>query len=380
MKAIIKRSDLQGALKSALALHGEDANLFEPSNYIALRKTGNTELTVDLNDATSQMAVRFPAEFTDWPIGEGVCVPKKTGLGFLQYGDSELLTVQPLKNEVELCAGKSRMVVKTIPMDGFSILESIPNDRFIEVPCSDLQATLAFTVGCFATAAKGSTTVHLMTDDEGANQVVCCDGMRFSHAYLSNAQPSIDGGARFNHCVVLRMAQFLSKFLKEIDSQSVRLHGDDLSLYFLSESWAFRTQLFSSPTPPWKSLVHAAGSPYFTADIKAFDNAANAANAIYETKNGTTNRVLLSSDQNQVEYSSGSERGVVKGAFEASTNTAHKTLLSRAFIHDGLTGFKAVGCEKVEVQRVGEHSGANVRFIDTHTAMRPSLVVAQIRM
>lgn len=376
MKAIIKRADLQGALKSALALHSEGGFLFEPGYFIALRKTGTAELTVYLNDNTSQMAIRFPAELSDWPMEAGTCIPKKEAKNFLQFGNSEQLTVQASTDEVALQSGKSRMSIKTIPLERFNLLDYIPySSEFIEVSSASLRSIFEFTVGCFASAKNGEhLPVHLETDADGSTQVMCSDGVRLSHAYLADVQLSL-GAHHLKHAIAIRTATFLAKFLKDMPGETpVRIYGEEGFLSFASEDWSFRTQVLAVDDLPWQRVVHADGLPVCSADTEQFKDAIGEAMAISDTRPGV---VKIDMGKEEIVCSNHSEKGLAKGVFEAKVDNFAQFNLSADSAQNYLSGLLKAGGTTVEVEQIGLKTPGLVRMINRTVPMKPSITTAQ---
>ncbi len=375
MKAIIKRSDLQGALKSALALHNEGGFLFEQGYFIAMRKTGVAELTVDLNDNTSQMAIRFPAELTDWPMNAGTCIPKKEGKNFLQFGSNDWLTVQPSTNDVMLQSGKSRMTIKTIPMDKFNVLDYVPTSGFLEVPNANLRSILEFTAGCFASSrSSDQLAVHLETDADGSTQIMCSDGVRLSHAYLTDVQLSLESHL-LKHAIAIRTANFLAKFLKDMpDEATVRIHGDDGFLNFVSEDWTFRTQILAADVLPWRRVVHADGIATCSADAERFSDAVGEAMSIADIRPGV---VKIDMGKDEVVCSNHSEKGLAKGVFDAKVEAAVQFNLSADSAQNYLSGLLKAGGLTVDVEQIGLKNPGLVRMVNRTVPMKPSITTAQ---
>lgn len=378
MKAIIKRSDLQGTLKSALALHSEGGFQFKPVYFIALRRTGAAELTVDLNDNTSQMAIRIPAELSDWPMDAGTCIPKKEGKDFLQFGNSEWLTVQPSTNDVALQSGKSRMLIKTIPLDNFNILDYVPTSGFLEVPSVNLRSILEFTVGCFTSAKDGDQLpVYLETDTEGSTQVICSDGMRLSHAYFTDVQSSLESH-QLKHAIANRTANFIAKFLKYMPGDApVRIYGDEVSLSFISEDWTFRTQVLAAEVIPWRRVVHANGVSVCSANAEQFIDAIGEAMSIADTRPGRPDVVKIEMGKKEVVCSNHSEKGLAKGVFDADVETFVQFNLSADSVQDYLSGLLKVGGTTVEVEQVGQNTPGHVRMVNRTMPMKPSIFTSQ---
>lgn len=375
MKAIIKRADLQGALKSALALHSEGGFLFEPGYFIALRKTGAGELTVDLNDNISQMAIRFPAELSGWPMDAGTCIPKKEGKNFLQFGSSEWLVVQPSDNDVVLQSGKSRMSIKTIPLEKFNLLNYVPSSGFLEVPSAILRSILEFTVGCFVSAKSGDQLpVYLETDTDGSTQIMCSDGLRLSHAYLTDVQLSLESH-QLKHAIAIRTANFIAKFLKDMPGDAlVRIYGDEGYLSFVSGDWTFRTQILAADSLPWRRVVHADGVSTCSADAEQFNDAIGEAMSIADTRPGV---VKIDMGKAEVICSNHSEKGLAKGVFDANVETFVQFNLSADSAQNYLSGLLKVGGTTVEVEQVGLKSPNLVRMINRTVPMTPSITTAQ---
>lgn len=375
MKAIIKRSDLQGALKSALALHNEGGFLFEQGYFIALRKTGNAELTVELNDNTSQMAIRFPAELVDWPMDAGTCIPKKEGKNFLQFGSNEWLTVQPSTNDVMLQSGKSRMTIKTIPMEKFNLLDYVPTSGFLEVPSVTLQSILEFTAGCFANSRNSDQlAVHLETDADGSTQIICSDGVRLSHAYLTDVQLSLEAH-QLKHAIAIRTANFLAKFLKDMpDETTVRIHGDEGFLNFVSGDWTFRTQILAADRLPWRMVVHTDGITTCSADAEQFNDAVGEAMSIADVRPGV---VKIDMSANEVVCSNHSEKGLAKGVFDARVETNAQFNLSADSAQNYLSGLLKAGGVTVDVEQIGQKTPGLVRMVNRTVPMKPSITTAQ---
>jgi alkylated DNA nucleotide flippase Atl1 len=375
MKAIIKRADLQGALKSALALHSEGGFLFEPGYFIAMRKTGAAELTVDLNDNTSQMAIRIPAELSDWPMDAGTCIPKKEGKNFLQFGNSEWLTVQPSTNDVALQSGKSRMSIKTIPLDKFNLLDYVPSSEFLEVPSANLRSILEFTVGCFASAKNGEQLpVHLETDADGSTQVMCSDGVRISHAYLTDVQMSLEAH-QLKHTIAIRTANFLAKFLKDMPGETpVRVYGDEGFLSFTSEDWSFRTQVLAADALPWQRVVHADGVSACSANPEQFNDAIGEAMSISDTRPGV---VKIDMGKEEIVCSNHSGKGLAKGVFDAKVETFVQFNLSADSAQNYLSGLLKAGGATVEVEQIGLKTPGLVRLVNRTVPMKPSITTAQ---
>ncbi len=376
MKAIIKRADLQGALKSALALHSEGGFLFDQGHFIALRKTGSAELTVDLNDNTSQMAIRFPAELSDWPMDAGTCIPKKEGKNFLQFGNSEQLTVQPSANDVALQSGKSRMSIKTIPLDKFNLLDYVPSSGFLEVPSANLRSILEFTVGCFASAKNGEQLpVLLETDTDGSTQVVCTDKKRVSHAYLTDVQMSLDAH-QLKHSIAIRTATFLAKFLKDMPGETpVRIYGDECFLSFTSEDWTFRTQLLAADAIPWRRVVHADGLSVCSANTEQFNDAIGEAMSISDTLPGV---IKIDLGKEEIVCSNQSEKGIAKGVFDAKVDTLAQFSLPADTPQNYLSGLLKAGGTTVEVEQIGRSTDGLVRMVNRTVPMKPSVITSQI--
>uniref|UniRef100_E6QVX3 DNA polymerase III subunit beta n=1 Tax=mine drainage metagenome TaxID=410659 RepID=E6QVX3_9ZZZZ len=375
MKAIIKRADLQGALKSALALHSDGGFLFEPGYFIALRKTGAGELTVDLNDNTSQMAIRIPAELSDWPMNVGTCIPKKEGKNFLQFGSSEWLAVQPSDNDVVLQSGKSRMSIKTIPLEKFNLLDYVPSSGFLEVPSANLRSILEFTVGCFASAKNGEQLpVHLETDTDGSTQIMCSDGVRLSHAYLTDVQSSLEAH-QLKHAIAIRTATFLAKFLKDMPGETpVRIYGDKGFLIFTSEDWSFRTQVLAADALPWQRVVHADGLSACSANTEQFNDAIGEAMSISDTRPGV---VKIDMGKEEIVCSNHSEKGLAKGVFDAKVDIFVQFNLSADSAQNYLSGLLKAGGATVEVEQIGLKTPGLVRMVNRTVPMKPSITTAQ---
>ncbi|MHB1642264.1 MAG: hypothetical protein ACYCS8_06345 [Acidithiobacillus sp.] len=378
MKAIIKRSDLQGALKSALALHSEGGFLFEPNFFIALRKTADGELTVDLNDNTSQMAIRFPAELLDWPMGAGTCIPKKEGMNFLQFGNSEQLTVQPSDQDVALQSGKSKMTIKTIPLDKFNTLDYVPTSGFLEVSGKTLRSALEFTVRCFANT-KDPKAVYLETDTDGNTQIYSTDDKGLSHAYLTDVQPSLES-YQLKHAIAHQTANFMAKFLKDMPGDTpVRIYPDTGFLSFVSDDWVFRTQLLIAKTVSWRQLVHANGVSVCSADTEQFNDAIGESMSIIDNKMDDKNKTFKMDIGDEVVCYHHCEKGLAKGVFDAKVQNFAQFHLSASYAQDCLSGFIKSGASTVEVEQLGLINSGLVRMVNRDVPMKPSFTISQIR-
>lgn len=363
MEMHIEKSSMVSALK--LIAHIQDETNVRP---VSVTRLDSDQAEMAFLSASSGVYFRLQADFTNWPEGESVLLPRKQALSFVKASEDADISLRGEQDTIRLLMGRSRLSVQMISAETFPHM-ILNGEKFgwLMSPV-ELTSALEFIKSAFPKDTEQKMPVYLEAREDGAH-IYTTDGKVLFHGIAA-----IQGEMPENPLLLPQAnAFFLLSMLKGI-REDIRVEAGDNMMSFATEEVTYYTSYIAEGKKiPWEKFLSAS-----TEEVCSLGSGGLAAAAeMGAAMDAKASALDVGVGANEIRCSTRHLNGESMGGADARVyQDARFMVNAQAFTGHAKATSKLAGQEaQVNVSLVHGASAQPIR-LDADIAGRPTLIMA----